>query len=171
MQGNYLRTPHSGRTKASYVACPAPSPPSRFTKLFTSHHHHQTRPPDISSDFFSPISHQMSSRLLIQVSLPYLSLRFRFREPPLWDSVMCSVDQIRFRYRATPSHSAAFFFEIQISDEILSAAAIADVCRLRGRSLASGAQSSLVPAQALWHQAARREQERQLQLRAQDVRK
>ena len=95
----YLRTPHIGRTKASDVACPAPSPPSRFTKLFTSHHHHQTRSPDISSDFFSPISHQMSSRLLIQVSLPYLSLRFRFREPPRWDSVMCSADQIRFRYR------------------------------------------------------------------------
>lgn len=95
------------------------------TKLFTNHHHHQTRQP--SSDFFSPISHQMSSRLL---PLSYLSLRFRFREEPLrWDSVMCSADQIRFRYRSQ------FFFEIQIRDEILSATAIADVCRLRGRSI------------------------------------
>ena len=147
------------------------------------HHHHRVSPN------FSPvttttklarlISHPISSlrspiRCRLDCSfrfpLPYLSLS-DFVSEPLWDSVMCSADQIRFRYRATPSHSAAFFFEIQISDEILSAAAIADVCRLRGRSLASGAQSSLVPAQALWHQAARREQERQLQLRAQDVRK
>ena len=69
-----------------------------LTKLFTNHHHHQTRPSDISSDF----SHQMSSRLLIQVSLISLSLRFRFREPLLllWDSVMCSADEIRFRYLA-----------------------------------------------------------------------
>ena len=78
MQGNYLRTPHSGRTKASYVACPAPSPPSSFHQTC-----HQSPPPppdslqarylirflrDFSSDFFAEISHQMSSRLLIQVS-------------------------------------------------------------------------------------------------------
>ena len=83
---NYLRTPHIGHTRASDVACPVPSPPSsRNPKLFTNHRHHQARYlirflPDFSSDFFPiipsdffAISHQMSSRLLIQVSLLSLS--------------------------------------------------------------------------------------------------
>ena len=122
-----------------------------LTKLFTNcHHHHQTR--DISSDFFSMISHQMSSRLLIQVSL--LSLRFPFREEPLWDSVMCSADQIRFRYRSLTVFSSKFRFEI------LSAAAIADVCRLRGRSI-----------RRTKFGAGKLKARGQLQLRAQDVRK
>ena len=43
----YLRTPHIGRTKASDVACPAPSPPSRFTKLF-----HQSPPPPNSPAWY-----------------------------------------------------------------------------------------------------------------------
>ena len=124
---NYLRTPHIGRTKASDVACPAPSPPLLSPKLFTSHlhHHHQT------SDFFSPISHQMSSRLLIQVSLSYLSLRFRLRTTAVgFRDVQRRPDQVPLSLQPL----TVFFFEIQISDEILSAAAIADVCRLRGRS-------------------------------------
>ena len=83
---NYLRTPHIGHTRASDVAYPVPSPPSsRNPKLFTNHRHHQARYlirflPDFSSDFFPiipsdffAISHQMSSRLLIQVSLLSLS--------------------------------------------------------------------------------------------------
>ena len=101
------------------------------------HHHcshqtfHQSPPPPNSPALIRFLLSDLPSDVVqIAPSLPYLSLRFRFREEPLrWDSVMCSADQIRFRYRSQ------FFFEIQIRDEILSAAAIADVCRLRGRSI------------------------------------
>ena len=99
------------------------------TKLFTNHHHHQTRQP--SSDFFSPISHQMSSRLL---PLSYLSLRFRFREPLRWDSVMCSADQIRFRYLTVFSSK----FRFQMRFYLLLQSRMSADCA----GEASGAQSS-----------------------------
>ena len=127
--GIYLRTPHIGRTKASDVACPAPSPPllsPNFSPITTTTN--LASPHQISS-LRSPIRCRPDCSFRF-FPLSYLSLRFRFREEPLrWDSVMCSADQIRFRYRSQ------FFFEIQIRDEILSATAIADVCRLRGRSI------------------------------------
>ena len=127
----YLRTPHIGRTKASDVACPAPSPPSLSPNF---------SPVTTTTKLAGPISHQISSlrspiRCRRDCSFRFLlslSLRFRFREPLvlLWDSLMCSADEIRFRYL---SHS--FSSKFRFSDEILSAAAIADVCRLRdGRS-------------------------------------
>ena len=93
----YLRTPHIGRTKASDVACPAPLPPSlspNFSPITTT-----TKLARLISHQISPIRcrRDCSFRFLLS-----LSLRFRFREPLLllWDSVMCSADEIRFRYLA-----------------------------------------------------------------------
>ena len=94
----YLRTPHIGRTKASDVACPAPSPPSlspNFSPITTT------------TKLARLISHQISSPIRCRRDCSFrfllsLSLRFRFREPLLLlcDSVMCSADEIRFRYLA-----------------------------------------------------------------------
>ena len=113
-----------------------------LTKLFTNHHHHQTRPSDISSDF----SHQMSSRLLIQVSLISLS-PISFQRTTA--AVVGFRDVQRRRDQVPLSRSLTVFSsKFRFSDEILSAAAIADVCRLRGRSKLRASGAQMLPAQA-----------------------
>ena len=135
------------------------------------HHHcshqtfHQSPPPPnwpalirfLLSDFPSDV---------VQIALSGPSLSFLSLSPTSFQRTTVGFRDVQCRPDQVPlSHS--FFFEIQISDEILSAAAIADVCRLRGRSIRRTKFSAGAGKQG----GSRREQERQLQLRAQDVRK
>ena len=123
-----------------------------FTKLVTNHHHHHQTPrkPDISSDFFA-ISHRISSprspiRCLLDCSFRFQLLSLAPISLRTTTDLQLRPDQVPLSC-ATPSHSfylaaclCAFFSENQIWDLILSAAAIADVWRLRGEaSIASGA--------------------------------
>ena len=113
------------------------------------HHHcshqtfHQSPPPPNAPALIRFLLSDLPSDLL-QIalsSLSYLSLRLRFREP-LWDSVMCSADQIRFRYLTVFSSK----FRFQMRFYLLLQSRMSADCADEAAS-ASGAQSSL-PAQA-----------------------
>ena len=119
------------------------------------HHHcshqtfHQSPPPPNAPALIRFLLSDLPSDVLSIAhsgSVSYLSLRFRFREPLLWDFVMCSADQIRFRYRYNCSQFFSLKFRFQMRFYLLLQSRMSADCADEAAS-ASGAQSSL-PAQA-----------------------